>query len=106
MLFFVWGRSEEELDAILSEALSNSEIGPSDPNVCILWNGKELPAPCWRRREDLTEEEAQALTANLKARAADQSCEQSTSPAIRMMSTDQLLPIALGRKVPRAPLVH
>ena len=70
-IYFVWGRTDEEIEAILADAAARGDLGPSDPNACILWSGRGLPASGWQLYRDLTELEDEALDANVRAVAEE-----------------------------------
>jgi hypothetical protein len=101
MLYFVWGRTDEEIDRILAHAVSHGELGPTDPNVCVLCENEPAPRSGWKIYRQLPEEEKDVLFTRIKQIAGDPRYEK-TLPAhqIRQMTDEQLLPIALGRPIP------
>src|SRR5215207_272202 len=100
MIYFVWGRTDEEIENLLTDAVADGDLGPTDPNACVLWNGRGIPASGWRAYKDLTDQEQDALDANLRRVAAGSTEPSASTSVVALMSNEQLLTIALGRAVP------
>ena len=100
MIYFVWGRTDEEIETLLTDAVAVGDLGPTDPNACVLWNGRGIPASGRRAYKDITDQEQDALDAHLRRVAAD--CTEPSAPTsmVALMSNEQLLSIAVGRAVP------
>src|SRR4051812_34532278 len=115
-LYFVWGRTDQELDAALERAIDNGELGPSDPNVCILCLCEPVPASGWRDYRRLSERERADMKASIRrialaARDDGQGCSESAADKreaakLTQMPLEQLYLLALGRKLRNRHSVH
>ena len=101
MIYFAWGRTYGELDSILAAAFSNGELGPQDPNVCVLCEEGSVPVSGWRVYQKLTEEEDKALFARIERVAGSEPHSSKRSTILDQMTDEQLLTKALGRPIPR-----
>jgi hypothetical protein len=101
MLFFVWGRTDEEINGILANALEQGELGPTDPNVCVLCENDPMPQSGWKVYRKLTKREDGVLFGRIRAIIGETETELGslyTCP-YRHLTDEQLLPMALGRTV-------
>ena len=100
MIYFAWGRTDDELDSILAAAFSNGELGPQDPNVCVLCEEGRMPVSGWRMYRKLNEEEDKALLARIERVAGSEPHSSKRSPILDQMTDEQLLTKSLGRAIP------
>src|SRR5215217_9339277 len=100
-IYFAWGRSADELDAILADAFKNGELGPDDPNVCVQCEDGPVPTSGWKVYRQLSKEEKDVLFSRIEQIAGDLQYNKTLPEhQVRQMTDEQLLPIALGRSVP------
>ena len=102
MIYFAWGRSADELDAILADAFKNGELGPEDPNVCVLCDAEDIPASGWKTYRTLSEREDELLFGRIKSVVEASRAELADVAVNRKydhLTDEQLLPMALGRSV-------
>ena len=97
MLYFAWGNTDQELNEVIAQALATGDLGPKDPNVCVLCEDGGVPASDWRVYRKLPEDEKDILFARIEALVRDGNTIDPAETRCRDMTDEQLLTIALRR---------
>ncbi len=105
VFFLAWGRDDAEIAGQLDEARARGIVGRGDLIVRAHWNGRNGPPPSrWivGRMREWSDEEGEALTAEMERRitskrsAADQPPSPQMQEKLRRMTDAELLAAALG----------
>jgi hypothetical protein len=109
VFYLAWGRDDAEIARNLDEARARGIVGRGDLIVRAHWNGRNGP-PLSRwivgRMREWSDEEGEALTAELERRvtsersAADQPPSPQMQDKLRRMTDAELCVAGLGERVP------
>ena len=108
VFFLAWGRDEAEIAGQLDEARAKGIVGRGDLIVRGHWNGNNGPPPSrWivGRMREWSDEEGEALTAEMERRIAAKGRPPGAPPSpqmqdkLRRMTDAELFAAGLGERV-------